>query len=466
MFAEVNSLLQRLERAAWQMRALSDEAVRLGGEARAWQARGARLSTTGWMLGRVVADYRLFAIYSAFLPARARAPQLARIHRRAAARFYRASVEQQGAFLKVGQLLSARADLLPAPWIEALAPLQDAAPPLGFDTVRAVVEAELGRPLDAAFAAFDETPLAAASIGQVHRAVTLDGAMVAVKVQRPGIAELIEHDLALLQLFVESLDGLVPPADHETICAEVRATVRGELDYLAEAASMARAAAFFDGTPGVRVPRPIAPLCRPRLLCAEFAAGDKITVALDRADEGLRADVLGRLLSVYLAQVLGDGSVQADPHPGNFLVAPDGALVLLDFGCTRVLPDEARLGYRDLVQAFLVGDEARLVARLAALGFRTRSGDPETLLAFVRALLSSFRGAAARGSFAWPSRDQLFAEAEALADSARRDPVVRLPPEFVMIARVFGTLAGMFQHYRPAIDYARYVLPHLINVNS
>jgi ubiquinone biosynthesis protein len=370
-------------------------------------------------------------------------------------------VQQQGAFLKVGQLLSARPDLLPAAWIEELSPLQDAAPPIAFAAVRSTIEDELGAPLTDLFRELDETPLAAASIGQVHRAITRDGQEVAVKVQRPDIAELVEHDLSLLELFLQSLDGILPPTDYATIASEVRETIRRELDYAAEARAMSQVAGFLDGTPGVRVPRPVAALSGPRVLCATFERGVKITTALDRADEAARAELLGRLLSVYLRQVLDAGLFQADPHPGNFLVADDGALVLLDFGCTRALDDTARLGYRDLVQAFLAGDQARLGARLGALGFVTASGRPDTLLAFASALLSTFQRAAANGTFSGPTRAAVLAEAGALAEAAERDPVTRLPPEFVMIGRVFGTLAGMFQHYRPSIDFSRHVLPHL-----
>ena len=461
MISEMNELLGALEKTAWQLRTLSDEVVRLGGEARVWKARAARLSGTSWMLARVVADYRFFGIYSAFLSRKKGAEVLARIHRRSAARFYRASIEQKGAFLKVGQLLSARPDLMPAPWIEALAPLQDAAPPIAFDEVRATLERELGGALDVHFARFDETPLAAASIGQVHRAVTRDGREVAVKLQRPGIGELVEHDLSLLAMFLEALDGIVPPTDYATIAAEVQATVRGELDYVAEARAMTEAADFFAGTPGVRVPRPLPELSGPRVLTATFERGVKITAALDAADAAARAELLGRLLSIYLRQVLDAGRFQADPHPGNFLVADDGALVLLDFGCTRALDEATRAGYRELVQAFVAGDQARLTARLDALGFATASGRPDTLLAFAAALLSSFQRGAASGQFSWPTREALLAEAGALADAAAADPVTRLPPEFVMIGRVFGTLAGLFQHYRPAIDFGRWVLPHL-----
>jgi len=463
MISEMNELLTAIEETAWELRALSDEFVELGGEARVWKERGKRLSSTGWMMTRVVADYRLFGIYSAFLPRRKIAEVKERIHRRSARRFYETSVQQKGAFLKVGQMLSSRPDLLPAAWIEELSGLQDAAPAEPFAHVRAVVEADLGAPLAERFRSFDEAPLAAASIGQVHRAVTLDGVEVAVKVQRPEIAELIEHDLALLDLSLQSMTGMLPPMDYATITTEVRDMVRRELDYPAEARAMARMRAFLDGMPGVKVPQPIDALCGPRVLTATFASGEKITTALDKlaGDHARISELLGNLLEVYVRQVLGAGFFQADPHPGNFLVDESGALVLLDFGCTRALGGEVRDGYRALVRAFLAGDTAQLTSLFAQLGFRTQSGRPDTLLAFAAALLDSFRRGAATGTFSWPTRDELFANARDLLAAAERDPVTRIPPEFVLLGRVFGTLAGLLQHHRPSIDFPRHILPHL-----
>ena len=153
---------------------------------------------------------------------------------RNAARFRDLCREQGGAFLKVGQLLSARADLLPAPWVDKLSCLQDAAPPVATEEIVARLEEELGAPLSELFARFEETPLAAASIGQVHLAELLDGREVAVKVQRPGVDALVALDMDLLELFLHGLTSMLPPSDYATIVAEVRALVLDELDYAKE----------------------------------------------------------------------------------------------------------------------------------------------------------------------------------------------------------------------------------------
>jgi ubiquinone biosynthesis protein len=453
MLQEVDRFLSGLEKTAWELRAFSDGA-------RAAGLKSARLSATGWMLARVAADYRFFAIYSAFLGAGRRASLLERIHRRSARAFYKTSAQQRGAFLKVGQMLSARRDLLPTSWVEELEGLQDDAPAEPFEALREVIEADLGAPLAERFASFDEEPIAAASIGQVHRAVTLDGVEVAVKVQRPGIAELVDHDLELLALFLEAMRGMLPPADYATITDEVKRMVRGELDYAGEAARMAEMAALFDGTAGVIVPRPIPPLCGPRVLTATFIRGEKITAALDRAEPAEQARLLGTLLEVYLKQVLEAGGFQADPHPGNFLVTERGELALLDFGCVKSLPPERRAAYQALARAFFFDDQPRLVELFAELGFATQSGRPDTLLAFARAMLQTLRRGVGEGGAVWPTREQLLSDGAELLAAAERDPVISMPADFVMLARVFGTLGGLFQHYRPAIDWSK-ILPYL-----
>ncbi len=496
--AALDAALLAIERAAWELRELAEEALtaaravlggwkslqgeaaRLSGEAKAWKGKLARLSSTGWMLTKVVADYRLFAIYSAFLSAKKRGEQFEKLHRRNARRFYETSVTQKGAFLKIGQMLSARPDILPGSWVQELSGLQDDVPPEDFSHVRQVIEEDLGGKLEDLFKSFDKKPLAAASIGQVHRAKTHEGVEVAVKVRRPGIGELIELDMALLELFLEAIQSMLPPTDLATIVKEVQAMVRGELDYAGEKNFMAKTARFFENTPGVIVPQPLDALCGPRVLTSTFIEGKKITDVLDRFSKPVSArskkkngapaadpkarmsDILGRLLEIYFRQVLEAGFFQADPHPGNFLVTEQGEIVLLDFGCTKELPEHFRTGYIRLVQAFFTQDKKRLAVLLADLGFATQSGSPDTLLLFADAMLREIRAAAVRGNgadFRWPTKKEMLSQAADILEQMNKDPVIRIPAEFVMLARVFGTLGGLFLHYQPSVDLSQRILP-------
>ncbi len=477
-----DGVLTAIERIAWDLRALTEAAAqawdgslrelsKLGEESQALRVRLLRVQQTGWMLTRIAAGYRLFSLRAAFLSRQRAAAVLEQLHVRSALRFCETSRARGGAFLKIGQLLSARPDLLPASWVQALSELQDAAPSFGFEQVRASVEQELDAALPALFTDFEPEPLAAASIGQVHRASAPDGRQLAVKVQRPGIGALVEMDLDLLELFVEAMHDALPAADYPTIVTQLRAAVLAELDYVKEARVTRRMAELFAEVPGVIVPDVVDSLSAPRVLTTSFVSGRKLTLVLDElaersqaGDAGARAELselLGRLLQAHLRQVLQAGLFQADPHPGNFLVSDDGALVLLDFGCSQELLPETRRRYLALLRAFLARDEPRMSALFAELGFATQSGDPATLHAFTRALLSELASAANGKRIEWPDRDALLARMRSLLHAIEADPVVTLPPEFVLLGRLFGTLAGLFTHYRPDLDYARHVLPVL-----
>jgi ubiquinone biosynthesis protein len=457
------------ERALVQMRLLSGEAQRTTDALSSLPERLARLASTGFMLTQVATSYRLHLTRAAFLPRRKSDALLEKLHEKNARRFRETAEAQGGAFLKVGQLLSARPDLLPACYVKELSKLQDAAPALPFEVAKEVIEAELGAPLDALFSSFEEAPLAAASIGQVHRARTLEGEDVAVKVQRPGIEALLEADMQLLLVFLDAMKPMFPPTDFDTIAAEIAAMIRAETDYRAEAEHGERVGEALATMPGVSVPRPLRALSTGRVLTTELVRGRKITLVLDElAAEGTGeararvAEILGRLLEAYVRQILLHGRFHADPHPGNLLVTGDDTVVLLDFGCTRLVDDEARAAYLKLVQAFLVGDREGMAASFETLGFRTRSGRPDTLHAFADAMLSELRGRAAGEARRKLDSEAMLEEVARLMAAATDDPVERLPEEFVMLARVFGSLGGLFLHYEPDVDLARHLAPVLM----
>lgn len=489
--AVMEGTLKAIERTAWQGRELGQQALaawhaiesgagdvagecqELAREARRWPARLKRLSITGWMLTRVLASYRLWGTRSAFLPSSMQQAALTALHRKNARRFRKTSLDQGGAFLKIGQILSSRPDLLPAAWVDELAELQDQARPETFEAVRSVIEDEFGAPLEDLFQSFDPQPLAAASIGQVHRARLADGREVAVKIQRPGLDEVIELDLTLLKVFIDSVRSALPPMDFDTIIEEIQRTVRDELDYQGEARAMQRVRSALAGKTAITVPATVDALCGRRVLTSEFVQGRKLTTVLDEyQQQGHRqaiADTLHTLLDAWFHQVLVGGVFQADPHPGNLMVADDGQLVLLDFGCTMTLPETFRRGYFRVLQAAIVGEREVIAETLQGLGFVTRSGRPDTLLAFTDALLDQLRDAMLDGrndGGGWPSAEDLMAQVRALLIRMTDDPVEKVPSEFIMLARVFGTLGGLFLHYQPRVDVARLVLGYLTNPDT
>ena len=449
----------------------SDGRRALRGELSSWQARLSRLTGAGFELARIAAAYRLHTTKAAFLSRRSAARALATLHQDCAERLYALSVRQGGAFLKIGQMLAARPDLLPEAYVAALGRLQDAAPELGFAEIRRVVEGELGGAIEEHFLSFSEQPLAAASIGQVHRARLLDGREVAVKVQRPGIAELVALDLDVLELFVRALARDLPPIDLDTLLREVRTMVEAELDYVREAALTRRVSAFFADDPQISAPEVVAALSRKRVLVTLLKPGVKISQALDQLLEAQRtgdAEAHGRLtriltcvLDAYFRQTLELGVFQADPHPGNLLIDAQDRFVLLDFGCAKEVSREQRTRLIALGRAFVASDADALAHAMQTLGFETESGTIEGLNAYARVILNELGTIRERGGD-WPNQLELLAQAALMARHIEADPIVKLPEEFVMLGRVFGVLSGLFLHYRPDPLAAMHVLPRMI----
>ena len=240
------------------------------------------------------------------------------------------------AYIKLGQLLSTRSDLLPPEYLDALARLQDHVEPFSFAEVERIVQEELGVRLSKGFASFDATPLAAASLGQVHRATLRDGRTVAVKVQRPDAREQVAGDLAAFAEVAEFLDRHTSAgrlASFSEIVEEFRKTILEELDYRREAQNLTTLRDNLASFRRIVVPAPVADYSSGRVLTMEYIAGTKITalhpvVRVDLDPRGL----VEELFQAYLRQIIIDGFFHADPHPGNVLITDDGRLALIDLG--------------------------------------------------------------------------------------------------------------------------------------
>jgi ubiquinone biosynthesis protein len=237
-------------------------------------------------------------------------------------------------YIKLGQLLSTRGDLLPAPYLTALSRLQNDVKPIPFREVRRIVAAELGRPISKAFREFDREPVAAASLAQVHRARLHDGRRVAVKIQRPTVRAEIDDDLSTLQRVAELLDAHTEfgnKYDFKLTLEQFRKSLLAELDFAAEAQHLALFRQNLRTFDAIVIPEPIASHTTARMLTMEYVRGRKVTEADGRTKfDG--ANLAEQLFSAYLQQMLVDGVFHADPHPGNVLITPDGRLALIDLG--------------------------------------------------------------------------------------------------------------------------------------
>lgn len=263
-------------------------------------------------------------------------------HQRRAERLATQVAELGPAFIKIAQLLSARADILPEPYLSAIGTLQDNVPAVPADAVRRVIEGELGAPVTELFDDFRDEPVAAASLGQVHRA-RVEGRDVVVKVLRPGVEDVVALDLDISFRFLFWLNILFPNHHVRALTNVVRefsVRVRAEMDFRLEAANIERFQSVFDTDRRVRAPDVIEGFTTRRVLVMEFCDGTKIDRLQDHFASGRLSfrQVMNTLTSVYMRMMMVDGFMHADPHPGNLLVQDDGTLVVLDWGSVLEVP--------------------------------------------------------------------------------------------------------------------------------
>ena len=282
-------------------------------------------------------------------------------------------LEQLGpTFIKFGQLLSTRFDLLPTAYTDALSRLQDRVEPVPVSEIRTVIEEELGARVRDLFATFDDVPVASASLGQVHRATTVTGRDVVVKVLRPGVREIVRDDMDLLGQVAELVDTRTsagPRLGTTRLLAQFRRSLADELDYRKEWANLARFRDLAADEELLLVPEPLAAFSTSRVLTMDYVPGKKVT---DVGPLGL-LDIDGPALSeslfrFMLTTLLSEGLLHADPHPGNLLVTPDGRIAILDLGMVARLPRRVRSQLVKLLLGIGEGDGEQVAAIMAGMG--------------------------------------------------------------------------------------------------
>lgn len=296
--------------------------------------------------------------------------------REAGERIARTLGELKGAVMKVGQVASQARDLLPPEISEALASLQNEAPPMPYEVIAEQIEKEFGVPPDGLFASFEREPFAAASIGQVHRAVTDDGRQVVVKVQYPGVDESCDSDLRQLKFALRAAGvmRLNKQAMNE-LFEELRARLHEELDYTNEAENVRLFRDFHRDDEGVIVPDVVGERSSKRILTLTWEPGDR----LDRLnpedyDQETRNLIGRRMFHLFARQIFELGVVHGDPHPGNFAFRPDGTVVMYDYGCVKKLKPGIVEAYKDTVVAGIRDEWERVDRGLMQLGARLPEG--------------------------------------------------------------------------------------------
>jgi ubiquinone biosynthesis protein len=351
-------------------------------------------------------------------------------------------------FIKLGQVLSTRPDLLPPAYLEALTRLQDKVKPFPFADVHRIVEEELGARLSKAFSMFEETPIAAASLGQVHRAALRDGRIVAVKVQRPDIAKTVATDLDALDEIAQFLSNRTDAGkryDLVGMVMEFRMALEAELDYLREANNLRLIGKNLEEFKVIVVPQPVEGYTSKRVLTMDYVAGTKVTQISPIVGIELQRDVLAdTLVHAYLKQIVLDGVFHADPHPGNVFVTEDGRLALIDLGMVgRITPQmQDRLLKLLLAISEGRGEEAAEVA--VTLGEKL----PEFNEAGFRRAISSLVGRIGHQSIAEFQIGRVFLELSSLIN----DNAMRAPAELTMLGKTLLHLDEVARTLDPTLD--------------
>ncbi|MCS7171504.1 MAG: AarF/UbiB family protein [Aquificaceae bacterium] len=285
-------------------------------------------------------------------------------------------------FIKIGQILSTRPDILPESYISELSKLQDSVPPADPKSIRHVLEAELGKGVEELFSYFEEEPLASASIGQVHRALLKSGERVVLKVQKPHVEKEIEEDLAVLEELVQAASKreIGRRWDVKSLLEEFSYAIRNELDYVREGRNCDTFRKNFKDYEGVYIPRVYWEYTTKRVLCLEYVEGIKISNIQELSTKGYDLALLAkRGARIYIRMIFRDGFFHADPHPGNFLVTKDGSIALLDHGMVGTISNMDRLNLFQLMYGIVKNDLDLVMDALYDLGVSAKT-ERETFL--------------------------------------------------------------------------------------
>jgi len=385
-------------------------------------------------------------------------PERAAARQRRRARWLTAQFLELGsAFIKVGQLLSARPDVLPADVVEELAHLQDRVPAFPFAVVESILEQELGE-RRAEIIDIEVDPLGSASLAQVHRASLRSGRQVVFKVQRPGLERLFRLDLEVLQQVAAAVQR--HPVwgrgrDWVGIAKECRRVLLRELDFRLEAEHAARFRQQFLDDPQIRIPAVVWELSSRRVLCLDYVPGIKITDRPALLAAGVNPGAVAEKgAASYLQQLVRFGFFHADPHPGNLAVAPDGALIYYDFGMMGQISERLRSRLGRMVRAAAARDASALVEELQQAGVIATGIDLGPVRRLVRLMLTE----ALTPPFDANVLDRLSGD---LYDLVYGQPF-RLPPELIFVMRALSTFEGVGRSLDPAFSLVAIARPYLL----
>ncbi len=397
--------------------------------------RGSRI---GYTAACVYLRIKIPRLYDRLRRRDPKARDMTPIHQKNADHIFHTATRLKGLMIKMCQVVGTRSDVFPPPYVRTLAKAQDRVPPRDFEQIRQVVEEDFEKPIGAIFAEFERAPVAAASLAQVHRARLLDGREVAVKVRYPDIEHIVRTDLTASRRICQIYEFFDPqPLELLPLLDEMQKYLSLELDFRREVENADRIRELFKKDEHVIIPKIYHEFCTERVITMEFVGGIKVTDTeqLDAASIS-RREVVSGLMTIYNQMILAYGFFQADPHPGNIFIQPGPRYVILDFGLAKELPKNFGLGIFELMFSMMTLNESAMIRAFSELGFRTKTGDESTYLEIAQRMISASEDGRFRGEFTEDMTDELF-------EAIRENPIVKVPTDFVLVARAFSLLSGI-----------------------
>lgn len=362
-------------------------------------------------------------------------------------------------FIKLGQIMATRPDIIPMSLILELRRLQDDVPSFPYEIVRETLESELGRPFDEVYAQFDETPLAAASIAQVHRATLKDGSRVAVKVRRPNLEEIVSTDLSILQAFAALIEERIPESRQfqpKGMVEQFSRALSKEIDLTNEAYYLTRYAKNFEGKPYAHIPTVYREISSRRVLVMEFIEGVKIDNLAELDARGIdREQVARQGTRIVLESIFEHGFFHADPHPGNIFVRADGTICLIDFGMIGTIEPQRLDELLTFLVAILINDTAMMCDLFLEMGLVTEEVDLRQLGEEVKQIIDRY--------YSLPLAEIDIAEFITRVFDVIMRHHVQIPADLMLVAKAITTVEGIAQQVYPQYDPLKELRPYLIS---
>ncbi|HSA77622.1 MAG TPA: AarF/ABC1/UbiB kinase family protein, partial [Nitrospirota bacterium] len=404
---------------------------------------------------RVLLSYKLLALRSAFSAPALRKERFKRLHAKNAYMLRERMVAMRGVLIKIGQFLSSRVDILPEEYTNELSKLQDKVPPTPYADIARRVTEELG-PMEEVFSSFDEEPIASASLGQVHRACLRDGDCIVVKVQYPGIEDVIAADMKTLKFVIRILRVLYRQMNLDVIYSEFARIVMEELDYIQEGKNAETFSRNFAKNPRIKIPLVYWPFTTSKVLTLEYLEGIKIT-DFDMIDKrGIDRKEISRILAEAYAQMFFvDGLFHGDPHPGNIFVQRGPEVILVDFGMVDRISTPKKEGLRRAFTAIVDRDALGLVRSLVDMGFIPLTNDIQPLVQFAERALQKYRDIS-------PSEFKAMDIEEIgndIIEALQLSPSIQIPNDFILFGRVVGMLNGLGSQLDPETNIIEIATP-------